>query len=64
MSTFGYILDDSGISGILAQPDIFMYTKAYSEPIAYSGIFRIADIFSQFQALLMDRQFMHILNLN
>ena len=27
-----------------------MYIKAYSEYIAYSGIFRTADMFSQFQA--------------
>ena len=29
-----------------------MYFKAYSEPMAYSGIFRTVDIFSQFQTLL------------
>ena len=34
---------------IQAQLDLFMYIKAYSEPMAYSGIFRTADIFSQFQ---------------
>ena len=34
---------------IQAQLSLFMYIKAYSEPMAYSGIFRIADIFSQFQ---------------
>ena len=27
-----------------------MYIEAYSEPMAYSGIFRTIDIFSQFQA--------------
>ena len=26
-----------------------MYIKAYSEPMAFSGIFRTVDIFSQFQ---------------
>ena len=50
--TFGYILADSGIFRILAQLDIFMYIKAYSEPMAYSGIFKTADRFSQFQTLL------------
>ena len=37
---------------ILTQLDMFKYTKAYSEPIAYSTIFRTADIFSQFEILL------------
>ena len=55
LPTFGYILADSGILRFLAQLDIFIYIKAYSEPIepmAYSGIFRTVDIFSQFQTLL------------
>ena len=29
-----------------------MYIKAYSEPITYSGIFKTAEVFSQFQTLL------------
>ena len=37
---------------ILTQLDMFKYIKAYSEPIAYSAIFRTADIFSQFEILL------------
>ena len=43
-----------------------MYIKAYSEYMAYSGIFRTVDIFSQFQARysgITQEQFMHILNL-
>ena len=48
---FGYILADSGIFRVLAQLDIYMYIKAYSEPMAYSGIFRTVNIFSQFQTL-------------
>ena len=51
---------------ILAELEIFMYIKAYSEPMAYSGIFRTIDIFSQFQARysgITQEQFMHILNL-
>ena len=47
----GYILADSGIFRVLAQLDIYMYIKAYSEPMAYSGIFRTVNIFSQFQTL-------------
>ena len=43
MPTFGYISADSGIFRILAQLDIFMYIKAYSEPIVSSGIFRNVD---------------------
>ena len=43
-----YISAGSGILRILAQLDIFRYIKAYSEPMAYSGIFRTVDIFSQF----------------
>ena len=46
--------------------DIFMYIKAYSENMAYSGIFRTGDIFSQLQAHysgITQEQFMHILNL-
>ena len=34
--------------------DMLMYMKAYSEPMAYSAIFRTADIFRQFQTLLKD----------
>ena len=43
-----------------------MYIKAYSEYMAYPGIFRTVDIFSQFQARysgFTQEQFMHILNL-
>ena len=43
-----------------------MYIKAYSDDMAYSGIFRTADIFSQFQGHysgITQEQFMHILNL-
>ena len=43
-----------------------MYIKAYSDDMAYSGIFRTADIFSQFQAHysgITQEQFMHVLNL-
>ena len=52
LPTFGYILVDSGIFRILAQLDMFIYIKAYSEPMAYSAIFRTVDIFRQFQTLL------------
>ena len=43
-----------------------MYIKAYSGYMAYSGIFRTGDIFSQLQAHysgITQEQFMHILNL-
>ena len=43
-----------------------MYIKAYSECMAYSGIFRTGYIFSEFQAHysgIAQEQFMHILNL-
>ena len=43
-----------------------MSIKAYSEYLAYSGIFRTRDIFSQFQAHYSgttQEQFIHILNL-
>ena len=43
-----------------------MYIKAYSECMAYSGIFRTGDIFSEFLAHYLgiaQEQFMHILNL-
>ena len=60
LPTIGYILPGSDIFKILAQLDIFMYIKACSEPMAYSGIFRTAEKISQFQTL---EQFMHILNL-
>ena len=52
LPTFGFILADLGRFRVLAQLYIFMYIKAYSEPMAYWGIFRTADIFSQFQILL------------
>ena len=52
LPTFGYILVDSGICRILAQLNMFMYIKAYSEPMTYSAIFRTVDIFNQFQTLL------------
>ena len=51
---------------IQAQQDIFLYIKAYSEYMAYPGIFRTVDIFSQFQAHysgITQEQFMNILNL-
>ena len=50
---------------IQAQLDIFMYIKAYSEYMAYSGIFRTVYIFSQFQTHYsgITQQFMRILNL-
>ena len=63
--TFGYISADSGIFRILAQLDILMYIKAYSDPKAYSGIFITIDIFSQFQSRysgISQEQFMYILN--
>ena len=62
----GYISADSGMFRVLKQWDIFIYIKAYSEHMAYSGIFRTIDIFSQFQARysgVTQEQFMHILNL-
>ena len=43
-----------------------MYIKAYSEYMAYSGIFKTVDTFSQFQARysgITQEQFMHILKL-
>ena len=43
-----------------------MYIKAYSEYMAYSGIFRTGDIFSQLQAHysgITQEQFVHIPNL-
>ena len=43
-----------------------MYIKAYSDYMAYSGIFRTGDIFSQLQAHysgITQEQFMHIPNL-
>ena len=52
LSTFGYILVDSGMFRILAQIDMFTYIKAYSKPMAYSAIFRTVGIFRQFQTLL------------
>ena len=38
-----------GMLGILAQLDMLMYIKAYSEPVAYAAIFRSVDIFIQFK---------------
>ena len=52
LPTFGYILVDSRICRALAQLDIFIYIKAYSELMTYSVIFRTVDIFGQFQTLL------------
>ena len=46
--------------------NMFMYIKAYSEYMAYLGIFKTGDIFSQLQAhysSITQEQFMHILNL-
>ena len=43
-----------------------MFIKAYSECMAYSVIFRIADIYSQFQvsySSITQEQFRHILTL-
>ena len=43
-----------------------MYIKAYSECMAYSGIFGAGDVFSQFRARysgITQEQFMHILNI-
>ena len=51
---------------ILAQLDIFMYIKAYSEYMAYSGIYRAGHTFSQFQvhySEITQEQFTQILNL-
>ena len=36
LPTFGYISANTGIIRMLAQLDIFMYFKAYSDPTAYS----------------------------
>ena len=50
---------------ILAQLDIFVYIKAYSKYMAYSGIYRAGDIFSQFQVYyseITQEQFTQILN--
>ena len=66
MPIFRYISADSGMHGLLAHLDIFMYIKAYSEHMAYSSIFRAINIFSQFYARysgITQEQFMHILNL-
>ena len=51
LPTFSYILVDSGIFRMLAQLDMFIYIKAYSEAMAYSAIFRTVGIFRQFQTL-------------
>ena len=66
LSIFEYILADSGIFRMLAQSDIFMYIKANSEDMAYSGIFRTIDIFTQFYARysrITQEQFMNVLAL-
>ena len=45
---------------------IFWQIPAFSELIAYSGVFRTIDIFNQFQARysgITQEQIMHILNL-
>ena len=66
MPTVGYILADSGIFIILAQLDIFMYIKEYSELIFYASIFKTMDLFSQFQVRysgITQDQFMLIVNL-
>ena len=66
LPAFGYISEDSGIFKILAQLEIFMYIKAYSESVAYSVIFRTTEIFSRFQtsySRAIPEQFMYILNL-
>ena len=55
MLTLRYILADSGIFGVLAQLGIFMYIEAYSEPMAYSGLFRTVDIISQSQTLFQEQ---------
>ena len=57
LSIFGYILADLGIFRILAQLDIFMYIKAYSYHMAYSGIFKTVAVFSQFQTLLKSNSY-------
>ena len=66
LPTFGYISADSGIFRILTELEMFMYIKAYSESLAYSGILRTANIFSQLQSRysgITQKQFMHTLNL-
>ena len=54
-----YVLADSGIFRVLAQLDIFMYIKAYSELMAYSGIFITVGSFRHYS-----RAIMQILDLN
>ena len=52
---------------IKTQLNVFMYIKAYSEYMAYSGIFRTVDIFNQSQAHysgITQEQFMHIVNVH
>ena len=48
MPLFRYILVDSEILRILAQLDMFIFIKAYSEAMAYSAIFETIDIVSKF----------------
>ena len=52
LPTLRYISTYLGIFRILAQLDIFKDIKAYSEPMAYSSIFRAVVIFSQFQTVI------------
>ena len=63
---FEYISADSGIFRIMAQLQMFLYTKTYSEPMTYSGIFTAVDTRSRFQepySGITQAQLMHILNL-
>ena len=53
LSIFEYMSTDSGMFRNLVQLDLFMYIKAYLQPMAYSGIFRT----------ITQEQFMQILNL-
>ena len=52
LPTLRYISTYLSIFRILAQLDIFKDIKAYSEPMAYSSIFRAVVIFSQFQTVI------------
>ena len=46
--TLGYIMQIQAFSESW-QLEIFIYIEAYSEPMAYSSIFKTVDIFSQLQ---------------
>ena len=64
MPIIGYSLADLD-PGTVRHIHVF---KTYSEPMAYSGIFKTVDTLSQFQTLLtitasFRHYFMHILNL-